>query len=67
MQDAGQGAEVHHVKWLIPLSLLVCLLWGLASFRSPKLAAQATIKRSSSAIVVTSDGAFCLAVNPGSQ
>ena len=34
---------------------------------SPRTSAQATIKRSSSAIAVTSDGAFCLVVNPDSN
>jgi len=56
------------VEWLILLFLFACLLWGLASPRSPKLSAQATtIKRSSSAIAVTADGAFCLVVNPDSN
>ncbi len=55
------------LKWLMLLFLLACLLWGLVSPVPPKLAAQSTIKRSSSAIAVTSDGAFCLAWNKGSS
>ena len=55
------------VAWPMLLFLLVCLLWGLLSPRPLKLAAQAVIKRASSAIAVTSDGAFCLAVNPDSN
>lgn len=55
------------MEWLMLLFLLVCLLGGLVSPHAPKLAAQAIIKRSSSAIAVTSDGAFCLVVNPDSN
>ena len=58
--------RISDVEWLILLFLLIRLLWGLVSPRPPKLAAQAIIKRSSSAIAVTADGAFCLAWNKGS-
>ena len=63
----GPRIKAWPVKWPILLSLLACLLWGLVSPRPPKLAAQSTIKRSSSAIAVTSNGAFCLVVNPDSN
>jgi YVTN family beta-propeller protein len=55
------------VKWLVLLFLIGFLLWTVVSPRPLKLAAQATIKRSSSAVAVTADGAFCLAVNPDSN
>jgi YVTN family beta-propeller protein len=67
MQEARWQTKARPVKWLLLLFLLVCVLWGLVSPRPAKLEAQATIKRSSSAIAVTSDGAFCLVVNPDSN
>lgn len=63
----GSRIKAWPVKWLILLFLLACFLWSLVSPRPPRLAAQTTIKRSSSAIAVTSDGAFCLVVNPDSN
>ncbi len=63
----GAGTKARSVEWLLLLFLLGFLLWGLVSPRPSKLAAQTVIKRSSSAIAATADGAFCLVVNPDSN
>ena len=63
----GARTKAWPVKWLALSFLLGLFLWSLMSPRLPKLAVQATLKRSSSAIAVTADGAFCLAVNPDSN
>lgn len=73
--QSGSRIGACSAKWPISLFLLRSLLWDLASPHPPRLealyssrtGAQAIIKRSSSAIAVTADGAFCLAVNPDSN
>ena len=65
--ESGSRIKAWPVEGPMLLFLLGCLLWGLVSPRSAKLAAQVAIKRSSSAIAVTADGVFCLVVNPDSN